>query len=178
MLGALSVALPLVRQFAPALLGNLMSRNREQNDSAAGRIMGVIGELVGITDDPEAAAARFREDAEARARFAERELELMAELDRAFLEDRQDARDRDLAFLAAGKSNTRADVLAYGSIGILALLIVALFVLTIEDDWAKTSLGILIGFVGKIVGDVFAFEFGSSRGSKNKEAQLERLGNG
>src|SRR4051812_15174764 len=47
---------------------------------------------------------------------------------KAFLADTQSARDRDKAFLVAGRKNWRGDVLAFGALGALIVCIVALFI--------------------------------------------------
>mgnify|MGYP003645289931 CR=1 FL=1 len=88
------------------------------------------------------------------------------------LEDRSNARGRDVAYVEAGRYNWRGDVLAIAAIvGLIGLIWTLLFV-SIPDGPARDILLILSGALVAIVKDVYGFEFGSSRGSKEKDALL------
>lgn len=97
---------------------------------------------------------------------------------KAYLADTQSARERDKAFLAAGRKNTRGDVLAYSAIGALGLCIVLLFILEPAPQ-SRDLLLVTLGALVAIVKDVFGFEFGSSKGSeRNSQAVSDMLKNG
>ncbi|GCL64348.1 hypothetical protein [Pseudaquabacterium pictum] len=73
----------------------------------------------------------------------------------------------------AQQSDTRANVLAIGAV---AVLIACLGVLTV---WRKEIPGEVVGVISTVAGiagaclrDAFQFEFGSSRGSREKDALL------
>lgn len=73
----------------------------------------------------------------------------------------------------AAQNDTRANVLAIGAV---VVLIACLGVLTL---WRKDIPGEVVGVVSTVAGiagscmrDAFAFEFGSSRGSREKDALL------
>lgn len=97
---------------------------------------------------------------------------------KAYLADTASARDRDKAFLAAGRRNTRGDILAYGALGALILCILALFAFDVPPQ-SRDLLLVTLGALVAIVKDVFGFEFGSSKGSeRNAQAVSDMLKNG
>ncbi len=83
--------------------------------------------------------------------------------------DIQDARKRDTAIYVNGYHNYRADILAFMA---FAMLCVMVYMINGNIGIKPEVLAIFnmaIGALLKMIGDVFAFEFGSSRGSKEKE---------
>ena len=72
-------------------------------------------------------------------------------------------------------SNWRADTLAEGAmVGLIALILTLLFV-PLPDGPARDTLLLLAGALVTIVKDVYTFEFGSSRGSKEKDDIIARM---
>lgn len=97
---------------------------------------------------------------------------------KAFLADVNSARDRDKAFLAAGRKNYRGDILAYAAIGSLIACGLALFVFKVPEE-SRDLLLVILGALVAIVKDVFGFEFGSSKDSqRNSQAVADMLKNG
>lgn len=97
---------------------------------------------------------------------------------KAFLADVKSARDRDMAYLAAGRKNLRGDVLAYAAIGALIACGLALFVFKVPAE-SRDLLLVILGALVAIVKDVFGFEFGSSKDSqRNAQAVADMLKNG
>lgn len=87
---------------------------------------------------------------------------ITAELEMAYLADRQNARARDTEFVKQGRKNERGDVLAYLAVGGLLGTIGALFFVELNPVQERILL-VALGALIKIVGDVYAFEFGSSK---------------
>lgn len=88
------------------------------------------------------------------------------------MEDRDSARKRDVAVQTLRGRNARADILAISSIlGLIGLIWTLIFV-QIPEGPARDVLLILSGALVTIVKDVYGFEFGSSRGSKEKDGVL------
>jgi len=97
---------------------------------------------------------------------------------KAFLEDRKDARARDVEFIKAGKNNVRGDFLAYGAIGSLFVTILLLFLVKVPAE-SRDILLIVLGGLIVIVKDVYGFEFGSSKDSaRQQQAIVDTLRNG
>ncbi len=91
--------------------------------------------------------------------------------------DRASARARDTELQKAnGGHNTRADVMVIGAVvGLISCLAVLIF---FKGDIPGEVVGIvsmIAGIFGACLKDAYAFEFGSSRGSKEKDALLGEI---
>ena len=99
--------------------------------------------------------------------------DLETELRQVETEDRQSARQRDIALLALGRRNLRADIMVVcAAMGLIACLVsLAVF----KENLPGEAVGIIstiAGIFGACLKDAYAFEFGSSRGSKTKDMAL------
>lgn len=95
------------------------------------------------------------------------------ELEALYLADRKDARARDVALHQAGYQNRRADwMVLFDVIGLVACLIVlSLFRKEIPGE-VVGLLSTIAGIFGLCLRDAHQFEFGSSRGSREKDMLL------
>lgn len=87
--------------------------------------------------------------------------------DELVIEDRTGSRDREKAYLTAGKVDRRGDVLAFAAIGALIVTVFLAFFVELTHDQQLIVAG-LIGSLTVIVKDVYGHHFGSSRGSEHK----------
>ena len=90
-----------------------------------------------------------------------------------YMKDRQDARWRDVAMTQAGRRNFRADIMVISAACGLVLCLVSLG--HYSEELPGEAVGIIstiAGIFGACLKDAYAFEFGSSRGSKEKDAAL------
>ena len=173
----IDVALRIASQFAPGLIGRLAG---DKAENVARSVLSLGGLITGVdhTANPEAVAAALEADAEKAHQFRMQAAQIELELARLDHQNTADARVRDAKRAELGLGNTRADVLAYGAmIGLVAILALILLV-TPGDDFVTGVISTVVGVLASALRDVFNFEFGSSRGSKNKESQLDRLING
>ena len=143
-------------------------------------ISAVLG--VGVDSTPEQVYEAIKSDPESALKLRQLELEHRHDLEKMILDSNvkhreidtksiQGARDRDIALRTAGYTNTRADVmagLAFASLCVLVWLINGNMEMKPE---VLAIFNMSIGALLKMIGDVFSFEFGSSRGSKEKHAQ-------
>jgi len=165
--------LPIVlgmAQFAPHLV-----RFFGAGDTATGVAERVAQVAQAVTGAPDAAGAlqRLREDASAAAAFQQRVLEIDAELEQAHLADRADARQRDVALASAGRRNVRADVMvALDVVGLVACLLVLCVYRSALPGEAVGIISTIAGIFGACLRDAHQFEFGSSRGSRDKDEAL------
>jgi len=171
------MALPLIQvalslaQFAPSIMRFFGAG--ESSAKVAEQVVGIAQTVTGVKT-PEEALEAMRRNAELAQQFNLAVLAADTDLEEAFLADRQDARDRDIKVreLNQGK-NIRADVMIIGVIvGLVACLVVLVF-------FRKEVPGEVIGIVttiasifGLCLRDAFQFEFGSSRGSKQKDMAM------
>jgi peptidoglycan/LPS O-acetylase OafA/YrhL len=97
-----------------------------------------------------------------------------ADLEKAYLADRQSARQRDTEYIKAGRHTWRADILA--ALAVAGLIICVWFVARDTDmpERATNAIMFVAGVLAAAVRDVYSFEFGSSRGSKEKDDALQR----
>lgn len=163
----------------------------------ATKVVNVMKEMLG-TDDPEHAHAAF-EGLSADQRIAlqvrlaeiatERERNqqqaaaaaMTAQLDemRSQMNDIANARARDMEIRKSGGSNMRSNILAgYIMVGIIAVLVMLLLGprLGLSEGGAIVSgFTIALGVLLNMLKDVVGFEFGSSRGSRDKDASVQTM---
>ena len=168
-----TIALALA-QFAPALMRYFGAGSASVG--VAERVIEVAKRVTGTASGPEALEA-MRQNSQLAHDFNLAVLKQDGELEQAYLADRKDARDRDVKLHQAGFDNKRADLMVlFDVIGLIACLVVlTLF----RKDIPGEVIGLLSSIAsifGLCLRDAHQFEFGSSRGSRDKDALL--AGNG
>lgn len=99
-----------------------------------------------------------------------------ADLDKAYLADRADARARDIEIIKSGRSNMRADVMVLGAVvGLISCLLSLVFFRTQVPGEVVGIISTVAGIFGACLRDAFQYEFGSSRGSSEKTIMLSKL---
>jgi hypothetical protein len=123
----------------------------------------------------EDAVAAIQADPALAIQFEKAVMDNDAEIYRLQLLDVQNARGRDVEVRKiSGGVNWRADILAIGALAGLVALIYTLLFVHIPDGPARDVLLLLSGALVAIVKDVYQFEFGSSRGSREKDRLFEK----
>lgn len=119
---------------------------------------------------------KLQHDAQLVAEFQKAILESEKEIEIAILKDRESARNRDIAIINTGRRNKRADIMvlaaAFGLI--VCLAVICLF----EQNLPGEAVGIIstiAGIFGSCLKDAYNFEFGSSRGSKEKDQTVASI---
>lgn len=92
--------------------------------------------------------------------------------------DRQSARGRDEVFIKSGKHNYRADVMF-----VLAAVLVGVLIWIVwkDDSINEYAKGIFTLVLGRFLGyldNIYNFEFGTTRGSRSKDATIDNLSKG
>ena len=162
----ISIALGLA-QFAPAIAKWVTGSDKAAD--AATAVIDIAKQVTGSTE-PDQALRSIQADPELAIRFKEAVMASESDLDKAYLQDRQNARQRDVDMRKLGYVNHRADMMiAFDVIGLVSCLIVlSLF----RDKMPGEVVGLLssiAGIFGICLRDAHQFEFGSSRGSKEKD---------
>jgi hypothetical protein len=165
------LAISLATEFAPSLIRYFAG---DSAGDVATKVVDVAKSITG-TDDGDAAAAALRANPELALAFKQRMADVELETERAYLHDRQDARARDVQLAEMGHKNSRANWMIVGDvIGLLACLI-AIFGLLSYGREVKSFGELLVllttiaNFFGLSLRDAHQFEFGSSRGSAEKD---------
>jgi len=166
----IAAALEIAKLAAPKLV-----RHLTDSDSAAAtaeRVIGIAQQVTG-TATPDAALAKLQADPNLVVQMNIRSQEIEADTEKAYLADRQSARARDVELAKAGMRNKRADVMVIGvTLGLIACLgVLALYRKEMPGE-VVGILSMIAGIFGACLKDAFAFEFGSSRGSKEKDAMM------
>lgn len=168
---AIPIAISLAKQFAPALISKIVGN---KSGAIANEVIDIVVKATGTKDPNEALAV-----AAADTHVMEICMEDLAKLDlretELVLADIANARSRDIAIVESGKRNWRADILAILAVGSFVAIIISLMFVQIPDGSARDLLLVMMGVLGAIVKQVFHFEFGSSKGSKNKDNILQKL---
>lgn len=150
----------------------------DQAQDVATKVVDIAQKITG-TLDPIEAIQQLQENTDMVSAFQKAIIQVEAEIELAVMKDRQDARLRDVALLNAGRSNIRADVMVIAAaIGlILCLASLACFSEALPGE-AIGIISTIAGIFGACLKDAYTFEFGSSRGSKEKDnavvAMMER----
>ena len=90
--------------------------------------------------------------------------------------DRNSARRRDMDLINAGRQNFRADIMVIAAaIGLSSCLLALAFYRGSLPGEAVGIISTIAGIFGSCLKDAYAFEFGSSRGSKEKDWQFSNF---
>jgi hypothetical protein len=165
------LALGIASEFAPSLIRRLAG---DDAGDVAAQVVGAVKAATG-KDDASEALEMVRADPALAANLRTRLAEIELETEKAYLADRQNARARDVAMVRAGRHNWRADIMLAMAFGSLVAVIWMTWSGRLDmPDGVFAFLNMAAGALLKMIGDAFAFEFGSSRGSKEKDEMLRR----
>jgi len=147
----------------------------DQAPEIAGKVVDIAQKITG-TLDPVEAIKRLQDNTDMVSEFQRAIIQVEAEIELAVMKDRQEARLRDVALVNAGRSNVRADVMVLAAaIGlILCLASLAYFSEALPGE-AVGIISSIAGIFGACLKDAYSFEFGSSRGSKDKDTAVAVL---
>lgn len=141
----------------------------------AEKVVGFAQSVTG-TKTPEQAISALELDPEKVMEFQKLVMANQTELERMYLLDVQNARERDVKLAQAGFKNHRANVmLALTYLGLIGCVVIML----VRDIDANTAIGgVLLLLIGKFSNSwdtAFNFEFGTSAGSKAKDKENATL---
>lgn len=162
----------LLSNFAPVIAKYLGAGEKAVKVT---EIVSDIATRVSGAATPEEAVEIFQKDSEKAWAFKLETLAATKALEEAALLDIQDARKRDMAFIASGKRNLRAD-----SIYLLSVIVVVLIVLIIWQtpelsEYVKGTLTLILGRFLGYIDQIASFEFGTTRSSQKKDDTIKAL---
>lgn len=170
----ISIALALA-QFAPSLLRYFGVG--EKPVAVAQQVIDLATQITGKPTGPEAIEA-MKQNAGLAHEFQLAVLKQDGELEQAYLADRQGARSRDVEVRRInGGINRRADIMVVAAA--LGLICCLLTLVVFRNEIPGEAVGIIStvgGIFGACLRDAFQFEFGSSRGSREKNVLLADRG--
>ena len=163
-------AITIASEFFPVLATKLGGTRGRQ---AAEQVIQVAATVAGTPRDadPRDIIAALKQDEGKAAEVRLRLEELDQEEHEKIIEDRMDARRYQASI--GGRARLRGTMMLLGVIAGLVACIVAVF--QSDDAGPLALLTTIAGALLKMLSDAFAFEFGSSSGSKEKDAQIESI---
>ncbi len=168
------MSLPLL--FSLAGLFPIVTKAIQSNHKPA---LGKIADVAtAITQSllPEQVTKMLQDDGPMREEFELALAKIDAEMTGVMLQDRQNARGRDLTLTKEGYGNLRADIMVVAAaMGLAGCLCCLVFYESSLPGEAVGIISTVAGIFGACLKDAYAFEFGSSRGSKNKDAQVATM---
>ena len=167
----LPIALALA-QFAPQLMRYFGAG--QESAAVVDKVIAIATDVAGGASSPAEVLEKLRASTELQARFQERVMDAHMELERLDAGDRKDARARDIEIrkLTGGK-NERADVMvACDAIGLVVCVVVLALYRNDIPDGVVTLLTTIASIFGLCLRDAHQFEFGTSRGSREKDAVI------
>lgn len=175
MIPAIQLAMGMA-QFAPQIIRWLSGSDKA--GEVAEKVV-AVAEVVTGQQGPKALAAMTADPALV-LQFQERIAGMAHELDKAYLADVANARQRDITYVNAGRTNTRANFMVAMDVtgllaGLVGMLALGWFKATSPEAISEGVFGALLAQLSTIVSyfglclrDAHQFEFGSSRGSVEK----------
>jgi hypothetical protein len=167
----ITIALGLA-QFAPTLLR--FFGVGEKNAKVAEKVVEVAQAITG-RQSPQEALEAIQADARLQLDFQNKILDREQELTRLYYTDVADARKRDAEFVKNGKVNARANWLAGLAILVVIGICVAVWASPNIPEYQKGIATLVLGRFLGYIDQVFNFEFGTTRSSKQKDATIEAL---
>ena len=174
----LTAGVSLAKEFLPDLIGEIAGDKAEK---VAELVVDTAATVTGATHneilkDPDIAAAQLRANPNLVMELRDRAAARILELEKAYLQDRQNARRRDVELHKAGFHNWWADVMVISAMTALVVIVLVVYQAYIEgkelDAGLMSFMGMVAGAVLAMLKDAFAFEFGSSRSSRDKTDAL------
>ncbi|MGL4427043.1 MAG: hypothetical protein ACRCUQ_04745 [Alphaproteobacteria bacterium] len=158
---ALSEVVPLIGRW----LGN------EEGEKLAHNVVNFAKQLTGETEAPSMLKI-LSNNPDLLLQFQK----IVAQMEADLYQDRRDARAREIALLQTGHRNVRADIMVISAaFGLILCLAALAFYRESLPGEAVGIISTIAGIFGSCLKDAYAFEFGSSRGSKEKDERVTAL---
>ena len=111
-----------------------------------------------------------------RLRIEDNKLDL--ETFREEVKDRGSARDRDIEFIKRGMVNNRANVMFFLAVVMVGILVWIVWKDQNINEYVKGIFTLVLGRFLGYLDNIYSFEFGTTRGSKEKDETIKQLTNG
>ncbi|MDR0630693.1 MAG: hypothetical protein LBF70_01510 [Holosporales bacterium] len=159
-------------QLSPIVAKWLSGSNAE---SISEKIIGIAKSITKMQNETEV-VKKLKTDKHALLLFQKALINSEHEIELAVIKDKENARIRDTAFINAGKRNKRADVMVISAaIGLfICLATIVIYQKTLPGE-AVGIISTIAGIFGSCLKDAYNFEFGSSRGSKEKDQTVAAI---
>ena len=159
-------------EFAPAL-GKWFST--PSTESVSKKIID-IAKNVTQQEDLASIVNTLRSDPKQALLFEEKVTAMETEIELSLLYDRQEARKREFNLIQNGRLSYRADIMVFSAVFGLGICLasLALYGSKLPGE-AVGIISTVAGIFGACLKDAYAFEFGSSRGSRQKDQTMAAM---
>lgn len=144
-------------------------------EDISNKIVEIAKEVTNISNEKEA-IEKLKTDKRMYLLFEKALINSEREIELAIIKDKQNARSRDIAIINSGKRNKRADVMVIAAaFGLISCLFT---ICCFKEEMTGEAVGIIstiAGIFGACLKDAYNFEFGSSRGSKEKDQTVASI---
>lgn len=168
----ITIALTLASQFAPGIIKYFT--NSDTAGDVAGKVIDIAKTVTGKGGADEAFEA-LKLDPALALQFKTTVMANETDLEKAYLADRQSARQRDTAFVQAGTRNYRADLMFFLAVAMIGGLVWLIWKDPTINEYMKGIVTLVLGRFLGYLDNIYNFEFGSTRASKAKDATIENL---
>lgn len=166
----ISIAFGLA-QFAPQIIKWITGSDKAAD--AAGAVVDIAETVTGRKGAD--ALDALKADPALVLQFRQSVIAQEADLDKAYLADRADARKRDAVFISSGTRNYRADSMFVLAVAMIAGLVWLVWKDPSINEYMKGIFTLVLGRFLGYLDNIYNFEFGSTRASKAKDATIENL---
>lgn len=111
-----------------------------------------------------------------RLRIEDNKLDL--EAFREEVKDRSSARERDVEFIKRGMTNNRANFMFFLAVVMVGILVWIVWKDQNINEYVKGIFTLVLGRFLGYLDNIYSFEFGTTRGSKEKDETIKQLTNG
>jgi hypothetical protein len=160
----------LLAQFGPSLLKAIGVGSDVQK--VANTAAAVATAITGKSDMVEAAEA-MKADPALAAAFQSELLAQETQFEQLYVSDKKDARARDIALAATPQGNVRANWLVAADILIITTILVVVIWVPTVSEFAKGVLTTILGVFLNQLTNIYNFEFGTTRRSREKSDAIE-----
>ena len=94
------------------------------------------------------------------------------------VKDRDSARGRDAEFIRRGAHNYRADIMVAVAAMAVAWMVYLVWSSPSLDEYVKGIVTLVLGRFLGYLDNIYSFEFGTTRGSQNKDETIKKLSGG
>lgn len=167
----ISIAMALA-QFAPGIIKWVTGSDKAQE--AAQKVVEVAQAATGTMTGQDA-LQKLQASPEAVLAFRQALAAQEADLDKAYLADRQSARAMAVDLAKAGQRDIKPWMIAADTLGLVSCVVAIVHFHGVLPPGVETLLTTIATIFGLCLRDAHQFEFGSSRGSQEKSDQLAQL---
>ena len=159
-------------QFVPGIIKLLTGSDRAED--VAAHVVGIAQAVTG-TATPDEALAMIKADPDKVLAFQQEMSAQQVDLEKAYLADVANARQRDVELAKVGIRNDRANVLAGAALLLVLICLAVVIWMGDLNEYAKGGISLILGRALGWVEQLFSFEFGTTRANKTKDETINKL---